>query len=127
MSVNVFNPINMEKWGLDEYEVGFFCPICGSSSGSLKLNIPKLMPKIPLGIPLSVPTGISKSCYENPNDLSIATTIQTQNFLTVPPQANRSFSAPLFSQGAKIMVEIHNKNPDTRFITTKVDNSVSIC
>lgn len=125
--MSMYTPLNMEKWELGDMEVGKYSPVPygPSNANPLLLNIPKLMPMIPLGKPTKVSGGLSKGCYANPDAISVGSTIVTQNYLSVPQQDNRSFRLPIFWHGDIVMVEIHNKNPDTRFTTTKVDNSSS--
>lgn len=122
--MSIVNPLNVHKWDLGNMEVGkYVTASSGSSSGTLKLYIPKLMPFISMGMAKASPIGISKSCFANADTIAVATTLQSQNFLSVPPQDNRSFKLPRLSFGGRVFVEIRNKNPDTRYVSTKEDNS----
>lgn len=122
--MSIHNPLNIEKWSISDFEHGKYSPVVGASNASpLKLHIPKLMPMIGFGVPTVSSVGLSKSCFVNGSAISVSSTTSVQNYLSVPQQDNRRFSLPIFRNGDVIMVEIHNKNPDTRFITTKVDNS----
>lgn len=127
MSKNI-DPANVEKWSLGNIEVGLFMyhpKPYGPSSGTLKLNIPKLMPMISGFDPKITVKSINKSCYINDSACkpSVGTTINTQNYKSVPPQDNREFKKPVFWRGDRIFVEIRNGNLDTMFLSTKEDNS----
>lgn len=125
--MNIFNPSNIEKWELGDTEIGKICisPRVYANS-NLQLNIPKLMPLIPLGRPKVTNISLSNSCYANANNIAISRTIGTQNFITVSHQANRSFSNEYLSYGDTVLVEVHNKNPDTIFLSTKIDSSYNL-
>lgn len=117
---------NLTKWRMSDYEVGYtiVSPYC-SSNGSLMLYVPKLMPAIPRGTPKTTSVSLNKACFINDVKCapSISSRISTQNYVTVPPQANRSFQLPVFYPGSRVFVEVHNLNPDKLFVTTKEDNS----
>lgn len=125
--MTVFNPTNIEKWELGDSEIGKVCqsPRIYANS-NLQLNIPKLMPLIPLGKPKVTNISLSKGCYANANNIAVSRTIGTQNYITVSHQANRSFRNSYLSQGTTVLVEVHNKNPDTIFISTKIDQSYDL-
>lgn len=122
---NVSNPLNIVPWELGNYEVGIYLPPPHglANANPLQLNIPKLMPKIPVGKPTKSSTSINKSCYLNQDAISVGSTISIQNYLSTPHQDNRKFANLLLSSGAKLTIEIRNQNPDTRFVTTKIDPS----
>ncbi len=125
--MNVFNPSNIEKWELGDAEIGKVCPTPRAyANSSLQLNIPKLMPLIPLGKPKITNISLSKGCYANANNIAVSRTIATQNYITVNHQANRSFRNTYLSHGDTVLVEVHNKNPDTIFISTKIDKSYNL-
>lgn len=117
---------NLTEWSLGNYEVGFtITPPYTSSSGPQVLYIPKLMPLITQGKPKVTQATLSDSCYINdkPCKPTVAKKISVQNYITVPPQDNRSFSLPVFYPGSRIFVEVRNCNPDKLYVSTKEDNS----
>lgn len=117
---------NLTNWCMSDYEVGYtIVPPWCSSGGSLQLYIPKLMPDISQGRPKSTTVQLNKSCFINDKKCEppVSSSISTQNYITVPPQDNRTFQDPIFYPGSRVYVEVHNRNPDNLFITTKEDNS----
>lgn len=121
-----FNPENIEEWSMGEYEKAKYSPISGNSNASnLQLYIPKLMPQINFGVPKVVPLPINKSILVNDEECkpTISTTINTQNYKTVPRTNNRKFGRIELKQGAEVQVEVKDKNPDTMYVSTKIDNS----
>ena len=118
---------NIQEWEISDYEVGYACvkPYQSANTGKIKVHVPKLMPGVPMGPPKIITESLGKSCYINATECmpSIPSTIQTQNYLTIESQRNRRFSRPVLKYGAKVIVEVHNRNPDSLNITTKEDYS----
>lgn len=152
-------PINTTKWKVSSVEVARYAPKRGNANASsLKLYIPKLMPLIAEGTPKQEIHSILSTCYANASACkpSIAKTIKTQNYITVPRHINQPFGnnsiqgeskikvtvsfseynnltgtfegdtiykSAEFSAGAKIMVDVKNKNVDTMYVNNSIDNS----
>ena len=119
-------PKNMSEWSVDEHEIAKYAPIEGAANASsLKLYIPKILPFVPFGTPTQTVTNISKSFLLNADQCkpSIATTIKTQNYLTVPRYANNSFAHSLLRHGSRLIVEVLNRNVDTIRVTNREDPS----
>ena len=122
------NPLNVTKWAIHDSENAKYCtaPYGSSSAGSFQLYIPTLMPLIPgPANPTQVIGSLSSSCFLNDQTCmpSVARTIRTQNYKTVPRFENRTFRRSVFYQGANIMVEVHNFNVDDMSVTNKIDES----
>ena len=77
----------------------------GLTYGNLKVYIPELMPNIPMGIPKIIPVSLNKSCYCNSTDCrpSVASQIQTQNFVTALSSYN-SYSGSQYHYGSDIAI-----------------------
>ena len=128
-NTNYVNDTNLTSWEINDTEVAKYCiSPWGGSGGSLPLYIPKLMPNIPMGKPKTFPVYLNKSCYCNASACrpNVATRLSSQNYITVPPLDNRSFRLPHFWYGDTLQIEVHNKNVDQLFISTKVDNSTIV-
>lgn len=123
-----FNPLNIMEWAMSEYEVAKFAPVSNdANASSQKLYIPKLMPLISFGAPKITSESLNKSIFLNADEckISVSSTIQSQNYKTVPKPANRKFERILLTQGVTMQVEVKNGNPDQMYISTKVDPSSS--
>ena len=121
-----FNPLNLEKWKMEEFEVAKFSPIKNDANAhQQKLFIPKLMPMISFGTPKNSTESLDKSIFINDPACkpSPDSTVQTQNFKTVPKPDNRKFARTVLTQGVTMQVEVKNGNPDEMYISTKVDPS----
>ena len=117
---------NIKHWEISNYELAYaIVPPYQGSNGTLKLYIPKIMPAVAMGAPKSTSVTLSSSCFCNDSKCkpSVPGSVSTQNYLTVPPQANRSFELPVLWYGSRVFVEVRHKNPDNLFVTTKEDNS----
>lgn len=119
---------NFHDWKLDNYIVGFTCiPPYTSSSGTQLLYVPSIMPQItlPRGQPKPKRVTLNKACFINDQKCkpAISSQISLQNYISVPPAANRSFSAPVFYSGSRIIIEVTNGDPDKLTLSTKEDNS----
>lgn len=120
------NNTNLTTWTVNDNEIGkYTISPKGSSGGTLPLYIPKIMPNISMGKKKTFTVGINKSCYCNASECkpNVASTLTGQNYINVPPQANRSFQNPLFYYGDTIQVEIQSGNVDEIYLSTRVDNS----
>lgn len=118
---------NVVSWDIGDTEVAYYCRKGGGTSrGSLPLFIPKLLPKLALLAEPQPPHILNSSCLANDRKCkpTHAKQIMLQSFITVPIQSNRYFRNPYFKEGAKMYVEIHNKDLDTMYISTKYDESV---
>jgi hypothetical protein len=119
-------PRNIDDWGLGQNELSYYAPSEGASNeSSLRLYIPKIIPLIPFDVPRQVVATISKSFLLNADQCkpSIASTVRTQNYLTVERYDNDNFKYPLLSHGAQLIVEVLNNNVDTLRVTNKIDQS----
>lgn len=123
------NNTNLTSWTINDTEIAKYCiSPWGSSSGRLPLYIPKLMPYISMGRPKTTRVPINKGCYCNASECkpNVGNSLTAQNYIMVGPQDNRSYSLPYFYYGDTIQVEVHNKNVDQLYLSTKVDNSCMI-
>ncbi len=80
----------------------------GSSRGSLRVYIPTIMPSIAMGTPKIIPISLNKSCYCNANDCrpSVASQINTQNFVTALPSFNQyNGSCYWYGDGIKVFAK----------------------
>lgn len=120
-----YNPNNIQEWKLNDYEIAKTCETVKSESGKFKLFIPKLMPLINYGKPTKTKQYISSSIFANADECkpSISTTVTTQNFRTLCMLDNDEFSKTLIPSDTEIQIEIKNGNPDSMYITSKIDNS----
>lgn len=121
-----YSPENLEEWSLGEFEIAkYSLPIGDPNATTSSLYIPKLMPLISFGSPKVTPKSLNKSCFVNDDSCkpTPASTINTQNYKTVPKPTNRRFFRVNYTQGEIMQVEIKNGNPDDMYISTKVDNS----
>ena len=126
MGAEVVNA-NIQEWEISDYEVAYACvkPYQPANNGKIQLHLPKVMPGTPMGPPKVITERLGKSCFVNDKKCEppVSETIKTQNYLTIEAQHNRRFSRPVLKYGAKVIVEVHNRNPDSLNITTKEDNS----
>lgn len=120
-----FTPDNIKEWNLDNYEIAKTCEEVNTRSSSFKVYIPKLMPLINAGKPIQAKQFISPSIFANSDECkpAISTTITTQNFKTLQMADNENFSRTILPYNAEVQIEVTNNNPDSMFITSKIDNS----
>jgi len=106
--------------------IGQYTPVHGLSKGPFKLYISTLIPRVPLGTPKIKSLSLNKSCFINAAECkpTVSSTIEEQNYLTVPMYHNRSFSEGYFWHGDKMRVVFLNKNPNDGYVDDKLDNSV---
>lgn len=122
------NPLHVNKWDIGDTENAKYCPVPYGSSraNSLQLYIPTLMPLIGgPSKPTQVISSLSSSCFLNDVSCkpSVAGTIRTQNYKTVPVYDNRDFKYPYFYNGANLLVEVINKDVHNMRVSNKIDES----
>lgn len=117
---------NFKKWTMVSEAIGQYTPEHGLSQGPFKLYISTLIPRVPLGKPKIKSVSLNKSCFINASECkpTISSSIQEQNYLTVPMYHNRAFKESYFWHGDKMRVIFLNKNPNDCYVDDKLDNSV---
>jgi len=122
------NPVNTEKWEVKSQELARTSPPQCSTSSPLRLHIPKLMPLIGFGAPKVSTASVSDGCFCNDKACkpSVASTIGTQNYVTVPIYDNNEFQCPIFYQGARVKVDFFNGSVDEIYATNRIDESVCV-
>ncbi len=123
--------LNVSKWEINDNEIAKYCPAPYGSAyaSSFQLYIPTLMPLINgPSKPTQVISSLSSTCYLNDTTCkpSIAKTIKTQNYKTVPRYENNSFQHSIFYQGASMQIEVINKDVHDMRVTNRVDNSTDL-
>lgn len=84
--------------------------INGTYVGSKEAHISSVMPLIPVGLPKITPNALNKSCYINATECkpSVASTINSQNFLTIVK--NHSEDDRKFSFGDSLQISSKDGN-----------------
>jgi hypothetical protein len=118
---------NTSSFKLGETEVAKYAPVKGGSNDTtLLLWIPTLMPNIPFALPRQIHGSLNSSCFINDKACkpSISKQYCSQNFKSVARYTNDTFRYPYLYRGAVLHLYVRNGNPDTMYVTNKIDPSV---
>lgn len=123
----MFFPNHMERWYLPDVIIGRYVDIIGPANATeIALHVPALMPNIPFGLRNITTSSLSNSCFCNDSSCkpSLSGSIQTQNYLMLPVQANRAFRKTHFKRGMELELDSLNGNPDIITISNRRDPSI---
>ena len=118
-------PNNIEKWKIEQYEMGFYAPRHSYTSSPLRLQIPKLIPMLSGIAKISNPENVSDGCFCNAKDCKpiINKTIKHQNYITVPIYKENKFKEAHMRHGDPVKLYIRNHNIYDMWCLDEIDES----
>lgn len=117
---------NINKWKIEQYEMGFFAPNHSYTSSPLRLQIPKLMPLIDRNkAKVFNPERVSDSCYCNAKECKprVGNSIVKQNYFTVPIYKDNEFKESHMKHGDPVKLYIRNGNIYDMWVIDEIDKS----
>ena len=115
------------KWTLNDEETAIMVgeDVNVKGAESYKVYIPNIMPMVEQGDATETPLALTGSCFINAGDCSVtvASTVQSANYITVPTADNQNFSRPIMRKGATMKIRAKGKSVDRLYVTNHSDET----
>ena len=115
------------KWALNDEETAVMVGEDVSVKGaeSYKVYIPNIMPMVEQGDATETPMALTSSCFINAGDcsVSVASTVQSANYIKVKTADNQMFARPIMRKGSTLKIRAKGKSVDRLYVTNHADET----